>query len=269
MDAQVRGTTMPVLVVMLDPGESVVAESGQLTWMSEGLELETKVATAGADGVGGALKRTFAGSTLYMTEYKATSAPGSVAFAAQVPGQIFTVPLGPDREYLIQRHGFLAGTTGCELDVAFQPKKLLSGIFGGWGFLLQRLHGTGHAWIELSGELTEYDLEAGQSLLVHPGHIGLIDPGVTYELTSVPGIKNKIFGGNGLMLVRLTGPGKVLLQSLSLPMLARALMPYLPHPTGADADDSAAGDVAGALSHLPSEAGTAAKLAEGIIRIVD
>jgi uncharacterized protein (TIGR00266 family) len=230
MDAVIRGTTMPVLEVHLTPGESVVAETGQLGWFDEGIELETTTAAAGADGLWDAAKRTLGGGTFFMTRYRAATQPGRIAFPARLPGKIVQVPLGQDRSYLIQRHGFLAGLEGCELSTAFQPRKVGSAMFGGFGLILQKLAGTGHAWIELSGELSEYDLQPGQSIRVHPAHVGLVESSVEYELTTVPGIKNKLFGGDGLFLLRLTGPGKVWLQSLSLPLLADALEPYLPQP---------------------------------------
>jgi uncharacterized protein (TIGR00266 family) len=232
MESKIRGTTMPVLEVKLDPGESVVAESGQLGWVTDGIELETTTALGGADGVWDATKRSFGGGTFFMTRYSATTQPGSVTFPASLPGEIFQLPLGPEHSYLIQRHGFLAGTEGSELTTAFDPGKIGVGLFGGFGFLLQRLEGVGHAWVELAGELTEYDLAAGQTLRVHPAHIGVVEGTVSYELTTVPGIKNKLFGGDGLFLVRLTGPGKVWLQSLALPLLAHALQPYIVQPGG-------------------------------------
>jgi uncharacterized protein (TIGR00266 family) len=231
MDAVIRGTTMPVLEVRLTPGESVVAESGQLGWVDDGIELETSTAMAGADGIWDAAKRTFGGGSFFMTRYESVSQPGTVAFPARLPGTIFQVPLGPGRSYVIQRHGFLAGLEGCELSTAFHPDQLGSAVFGGFGFLLQKLEGVGHAWIELAGEISEHDLEAGQSMRVHPAHVGVIEGSVGYELTTVPGIKNKLFGGDGLFLLRLTGPGRAWLQSLSLPMLADALEPYLPQRT--------------------------------------
>jgi uncharacterized protein (TIGR00266 family) len=228
MDAVIRGTTMPVLEVHLTPGESVVAEAGQLGWFDDGVELETSTAMAGADGMWDAAKRSFGGGTFFMTRYTSTVQPGTVAFPARLPGKIFQLPLGPNRSYIIQRHGFLAGLEGSELTTAFQPSHIGSAVFGGFGFLLQKLEGTGHAWIELAGEISEYDLTDGQTLRVHPAHVGVIEGSVQYELTTVPGIKNKVFGGDGLFLLKLTGPGKVWLQSLSLPMLAHALAPYLP-----------------------------------------
>jgi uncharacterized protein (AIM24 family) len=167
-----------------------------------------------------------------MTRYASVTQPGTVAFPARLPGKIFQVPLGPGRSYLIQRHGFLAGLEGAELSTAFHPGHLGSGLLGGFGFLLQKLEGAGHAWVELAGELSEYDLQPGQTLRVHRAHVGVVEESVEYELTTVPGIKNKFFGGDGLFLLRLTGPGKVWLQSMSLPMLAHALEPYLPQANG-------------------------------------
>ncbi|HEY8407851.1 MAG TPA: AIM24 family protein [Gaiellaceae bacterium] len=230
MDAVIRGTTMPVLEVHLTPGESVVAEAGQLGWFDDGIELETTTAAAGADGVFDAAKRTFGGGTFFMTRYASVSQPGTVAFPARLPGKIVEVPLGPGRSYLIQRHGFLAGLEGCELATAFDPGHVGSAALGGFGFLLQKLEGTGHAWLELAGELSEYDLQPAETMRVHPAHVGLVESSVRYELGMVPGIKNKLFGGDGLFLLELTGPGKVWLQSLSLPLLANALEPYLPAP---------------------------------------
>jgi uncharacterized protein (TIGR00266 family) len=230
MDAVIRGTTMPTLEIHLTPGESIVAEAGQLGWFDDGIELETTTALAGADGMWDAAKRSLSGGTFFMTRYASTTQPGMVAFPARLPGKIFQVPLGPDRSYLIQRHGFLAGLEGVELTTALDGSHIGSGVFGGFGFMLQKLGGVGHAWIELAGELSEYDLEAGQTLRVNPGHIGLVEATVEYELTTVPGIKNKLFGGD-FFLMRLTGPGKVWLQSMSVQMLADAISPYLPQTT--------------------------------------
>ena len=139
MDAVIRGTTMPVLEVRLTPGESVVAESGQLGWFDDGIELETSTALAGSDGIFDAAKRSFGGGTFFMTRYESTTQPGMVAFPARLPGKIFQIPLGPGRAYLIQRHGFLAGLAGCELSTAFQPGHIGSAVLGGFGFLLQKL----------------------------------------------------------------------------------------------------------------------------------
>src|SRR5262249_62393062 len=133
MDAVIRGTTMPVLEVHLTPGESVVAESGQLGWFDDGIELETSTAMAGADGVWDAAKRSFGGGSFFMTRYASTTQPGTVAFPARLPGKIFQIPLGPERSYVIQRHGFLAGREGAELSAAFHPGPGGSGMAAGFG----------------------------------------------------------------------------------------------------------------------------------------
>jgi uncharacterized protein (AIM24 family) len=238
MEAVIRGTTMPVLEVHLAPGESVVAEAGQLGWFDDGIELETTTVLAGAESTLDAVKRTVGGGTFFMTRYSSTTQPGTVAFPARLPGSIVQVPLGPGRSYLIQRHGFLAGLESAELSAAFDPGHIGSGLIGGFGFLLQKLEGAGHAWVELAGELSEYDLAPGQTLRVHPAHIGVVEHSVEYELTTVPGIMNKFFGEDGLFLMRLTGPGKVWLQSMSLPILARTLAPYLPSAGGTTVNGS-------------------------------
>ena len=232
METQITGQLAPVLTVALGQGESVIAESGELSWYGGDVKLETGRSIGMTQGgLFGAAKRAIGGGTFWMTRYQSVSQPGTVAFPARLPGKIVQVPLGDDRSYLIQRRGFLAGLEGCELSTAFQPSKVGTGLFGGgFGAILQKLEGAGHAWVELSGELSEYDLALGQSLRVHPAHVGLVEGSVNYELTTVPGIKNKLFGGDGLFLIRLTGPGKVWLQSLSLPLLAEALEPYLPQP---------------------------------------
>jgi uncharacterized protein (AIM24 family) len=245
METTIRGTTMQVLEVHLTPGESVVAESGVLGWYDAGIEMTTSSAMAGSDGVVDAFKRSYAGSTFWMTRYESTTQPGTVAFPARLPGKIFQVPLGPDRSYLIQRHGFLAGLEGSVLSMAFHPKELGVGLIGGFGFMLQKLEGTGHAWVELSGELTEYDLQPGQELRVHPGHVGLVEGSVDHRLTRVQGVKN-LFAGDTLFYVKLTGPGKVWLQSLSLPMLAQAIQPYLMLPDGHGGSGTASGNATAA-----------------------
>ena len=152
---------------------------------------------------------------------------GEVAFATKVPGHIVPLQIRNGTEYMAHRHGFLCGTAGVQLGVGFQ-QSLGAGIFGGSGFLLQRIGGHGTAWLELSGELIVKDLQPGETLRVHPGHVGAFTTSVSFQITRVPGIKNLIFGGDGIFLAALTGPGRVWLQTLPLARLAHALMPYLP-----------------------------------------
>jgi uncharacterized protein (TIGR00266 family) len=224
---RIIGTTMPVLEVSLQPGQSIISNGGELSWMSSNVQLTTKTAGAGQSGVMGVFKRVVAGGSLFMTEYSPQGAAGTVAFATKMPGHIKPVALNSNSEYMISQHGFVAGTPEVTINIGFQ-QRLGAGIFGGAGFILQRVGGTGVAWIELSGELVEYDLAPGEQLLVHPGHVGLFEANLTFEITTVKGVKNMLFGAESIFLAKLTGPGKVWLQTLTLPNLAHALTPYLP-----------------------------------------
>ncbi len=228
----IHGTTLPVLEVSLTPGEKIFAESGELSWLSGSVQMKTGMSVGGqqSGGLFGALKRAMGGGTMFMTEYEAIGAPGFVAFASKVPGSIAPFEVGEGRSYMVHRHGFLCGTLGVQLTVGFQ-RSLGAGIFGGDGFILQRVSGQGTAFLELSGEVIPYDIPPGEVLRVHPGHVGMFQEGVPFEITTVPGIANKLFGGDGLFLAALRGPGRVWLQSLPLPNLAHSLIPYLPRPS--------------------------------------
>ncbi len=228
MEHKIVGTTMPVLEVTLQPGESVVAEGGELSWMTNSIELHTAAGgKAGAKGMFGAVKRAVAGGTLFMTEYTANGASGLVAFATKVPGHIKAIELDGTNQYMVHRGGYLCGLPSITLEIGFQ-QKLSAGFFGGEGFILQRVSGTGSAWIELDGEVIEYDLPPGEVLKVHPGHVGLFEAGMTFEIERVKGIKNMLFGADALFLAKLTGPGKVFLQTMPLANLAAAIAQYLP-----------------------------------------
>ncbi len=167
-----------------------------------------------------------------------------VAFAAKIPGQILSVDVQPGKGFMLHKNGFVCGTKGAELSIGFQ-RSLGAGVFGGNGFILQKLAGTATAWIELGGEIVIYELAPGQQLLVHPGHVGMFDDSVQFEITMIRGIKNIIFGGDGVFLAQLTGPGKVWLQSLTLPNLAHAIAGYI---GGEAAGAGVAGGIAGAVS---------------------
>jgi uncharacterized protein (TIGR00266 family) len=227
MRNQIVGTTMPVLEFILDPSDSVISEAGQLSWMGSSIQMTTHTQFGGAGGVWGALKRVAGGGTLFMTEYRAVGSPGELAFATKLPGHIVPVEVGPGREYMIHRHGFLCSTPLVQIGVGFQ-QSLGAGIFGGSGFVLQHVAGQGTAWLELSGEVLVKDLQPGETLRVHPGHVGAFQTSVNFQITTVPGIKNLIFGGDGIFLASLTGPGRVWLQTLPIAKLAHELMEYMP-----------------------------------------
>ena len=234
---------MPVLEVLLQPGESVFSEAGELSWMTQTIQMQTHTQMGGGGGFLGVIKRVAGGGTLFMTEYSAYGSPGEIAFATKVPGHILPVEVHQGEQYMVHRHGFLCATPRVELGVGFQ-QSLGAGIFGGDGFLLQKVSGVGTAWLELSGEVIVKDLRPGETLRVHPGHVGAFTGGVSFQIARVPGIKNLIFGGDGLFLAALSGPGRVWLQTLPISRLAHQILEYAP---GERRVDRVGGGVAGGI----------------------
>lgn len=232
MKEQLLGTTLPVLSISLDAGESVVAESGEFSWMTDSIQMSTGMGGgAGGHGVMGAVKRAMGGSSLFLSSYTAKDAAGVIAFASKLPGSILGVEISSQSEYLVHRHGFLAGTPGIQISAGFQ-QSFSAGIFAGEGFVLQRVGGQGRAWIELAGEVVTYNLAPGESLRVHPGHVGMFTASVSFQVMRVPGITNRYFGGDDHHFAVLSGPGSVWLQSMPMPVLAASLAPYLPQAQG-------------------------------------
>jgi uncharacterized protein (TIGR00266 family) len=240
MQTRIQGTTMPVLEIQLDPNESVFSESGELSWMTQSIQMTTHTQMGGGGGLMGVFKRAIAGGSIFMTEYRALQYPGEVAFATKVPGHIVPVQLGQGTEYLVHRHGFLCATPQVTLTIGFQ-QSLGAGIFGGDGFVLQRVGGLGTAWIELSGELIQKNLAPGEVLRVHPGHVGAFQASVSFQITTIPGIKNMFFGGDGIFLAQLVGPGTVWLQTLPISRLAHQIGEYLPRNGGRETPAAAVG----------------------------
>jgi uncharacterized protein (TIGR00266 family) len=227
MQNRITGTTMPVLEFILENNEAIISEAGELSWMGPSIQMTTHTQFAGGGGIFGVIKRVAGGGSIFMTEYRAMGGPGELAFATKLPGHIVPVEVAPGHEYMIHRHGFLCATPQIQIGVAFQ-QSLGAGIFGGDGFLLQRLSGQGIAWLELSGELVVRDLQPGENLRVHPGHVGAFQSSVSFQITTLTGIKNMIFGGDGIFLASLTGPGRIWLQTLPISKLAHAIEPYIP-----------------------------------------
>jgi len=249
MKSRITGTTMPVLEIGLEANDKIVSEPGRFSWMTPNVNLQTAAFSAGAKGLWGVLGRAVSGGGLFLNEYSSMGGQSMVAFAATVPGEIREVQITPGQSYMVHRHGFLCATEGVELTIGFQ-RSLGAGIFGGNGLILQKLSGTATAWVELGGEIVTYDLAPGEMLRVHPGHIGMFDASVNFDITLMPGIKNVLFGGDGLFIAQLTGPGKVWLQSLTVPNLAHAIGPYLgkeANNTGNQAQTAMAGAVAGSV----------------------
>jgi uncharacterized protein (TIGR00266 family) len=240
MEETIHGTTMPVLELSLQAGESIVSEAGEFSWMSDSIQMDTNTGGGmGGKGIMGAVKRAVSGASLMMTTYTAQGGAGSVAFASKVPGHILPIDVAPGNEFMVHRHGFMAATQGIELTMGFQ-QSFRGGIFGGEGFVLQKIAGTGRAFVDLSGEVIVYDLEPGQTMRVHPGHAGLFQASVTFSVQKVPGLTNRYMGSDGHHFAVLTGPGRIWLQSMPIPLLAGVISEYLPDQGGHPVETGAA-----------------------------
>ena len=224
----------------------LISTHGDLAWMSANMQLSQSANTGGGGGLMAGLKRVAGGGGIFLDPLRADGWPGMLVLAAKLPGRIFPVDIEPGLGYIVHRHGWLCGTPNIQPTVALQ-QTFGGAVFGGEGFILQRLEGQGTAWIELSGEISTYELAAGQSLVVHPGHVGVFQDSVSFQTTRMPGIANYMFGEDGHHVVVLTGPGSVWLQSMPLPVLAHALAPYLGRPRDRDAGAGAAGGVLGGM----------------------
>ena len=223
MKYEIKGGNLPVVICTLQPGETMVTESGAMSWMSPNMKMET----GAKGGLGGAFGRMFSGESIFQNRYTAQKDEGLIAFASSFPGEIRAVDIAPGRSIVVQKRGFLACTEGVELSVFFQ-KKFGTGFFGGEGFIMQRLSGSGTAFAEIDGELVEYELKAGEQLVVDTGNVAGFTAGVKMEIREVPGMKNKLLGGEGLFNTVLTGPGKVWLQTMPISRVAAAILPYIP-----------------------------------------
>jgi len=223
MQYQIQGGTLPVAICEVAAGETMITERGSMSWMSPNMRMET---TSGG-GFGKALGRMFAGDSLFLNRYTAQGGPGMIAFAASFPGSIRAFEIAPGRELILQKSGFLAAESTVSLSVHFQ-KKLGAGLFGGEGFIMQRLSGHGIAFAEFDGHVVEYDLKPGQSIIVDTGYLAAMEPTCSMEIQTVPGIKNALFGGEGIFNTVVSGPGRVYLQTMSAAHLARLLAGYAP-----------------------------------------
>lgn len=219
MKYDIIGEPMPVVVCNLAGGESMITEKGSMCWMSPNMEMKTA-----AGGLGKAFGRMFSGESMFQNIYTAQG-DGMIAFASSFPGSIRAVEITPDRPMVVQKTAFLASEMGVELSIFFQ-KKLGAGFFGGEGFIMQKLSGSGMAFLEVDGYAVEYTLEAGQSIVVDTGNLCMVDATCSIDIQTVKGVKNVLFGGEGLFNTVVTGPGKVVLQTMPVSGVAAALMPF-------------------------------------------
>ncbi len=222
MQYEIKGDTLPVVICKLEGGEQMITERGSMSWMSPNMKMET----TSNGGVGKALGRMFSGEALFQNRYTAEGGPGMIAFASSFPGAIRAVEIAPGKELIVQKRSFLASEKTVELSVHFQ-KKIGSGFFGGEGFVMQRLSGQGLAFIEIDGHAVEYDLAPGQQIVVDTGYLAAMEATCSMDIKSVPGIKNMMFGGEGIFNTVITGPGRVTLQTMPISSVAGCLAPYI------------------------------------------
>ena len=222
MRYNITGEPMPVVICDVEANESMITEKGSMVWMSPNMEMQTS-----AGGLGKAFGRMFSGESMFQNIYTARGGPGMIAFASSFPGSIRAVDITPERPIVVQKSGFLASEAGVELSVFFQ-KKAGAGFFGGEGFIMQKLSGHGMAFLEIDGSAVEYNLQPGQQIVVDTGNLAMLDATCTVDVKSVRGVKNMLFGGEGLFNTVITGPGRVVLQTMPISNFAMSIASILP-----------------------------------------
>ena len=223
MQYEIQGDTLPVVICSLEQGEAMITERGSMAWMSPNMKMDT---TSGG-GLGKAFGRMLSGDSIFQNTYTAQNGPGLIAFASSFPGSIQAFTVARGQEYILQKKAFLAAETGVELSVHFQ-KKAGAGLFGGEGFILQRAAGQGVVFAEFDGHVVEYELAAGQQMVIDSGYLAAMSASCQIDIQAVPGLKNMMLGGEGLFNTVLTGPGHIWLQTMPISSVAGALRPYFP-----------------------------------------
>ncbi len=225
MQYEIKGGCFPVVVCQLENGEQMITEKGSMVWMSPNMQMDTQ-----GGGLGKMFSKAFSGESIFQNIYTAQG-EGMIAFGSSFPGRILALDIAPGQEMILQKSAFLAAQPGVELSIHFN-KKLGAGFFGGEGFIMQRLSGRGTAFVEIDGELVEYELASGQQIVVDTGNVAGFSATVQMDIHQVPGLKNKLLGGEGLFNTVLTGPGKVWLQTMPIMSVASAMGAYIPKGNG-------------------------------------
>ena len=223
MRYEIFGDNLPAVSIYLDAGESIYTQSGGMSWMTAGIEMETNM----KGGLMKSLGRMFSGESLFMATYTAKAPEQSITLASSFPGHIIALDLSGGKKFICQKNSFLCAQPAVTLETVM-PNGLKAGFFGGEGFVMQKISGNGIAFLELDGSIMEMDLAPGQKLIVDTGNVALYEERVTYSAQMVKGFKNILFGGEGLFLTTLTGPGKVFLQTMTMPSFANRLIHFLP-----------------------------------------
>ena len=225
MKYEIKGGNFPVVTCTLSSGEQMITEKGSMVWMSSNIDMETQ-----GGGLGKMFSKAFSGESMFQNIYTARG-EGMITFGSSFPGQIIPLQVSPGREMILQKSAFLASETGVNLSIFFN-KKLGAGLFGGEGFIMQKISGQGIAFVEIDGELVEYNLKPGEVLVVDTGNVAGFESTVSMDIRQVPGLKNKLLGGEGLFNTHLTGPGKVWLQTMPIVNVAMALKGFFPASKG-------------------------------------
>lgn len=223
MKYEIKGNNLPVVILHLDSGESVVTQGGGMAWMSPNMAMETS--TRG--GIGKLFGRALSGDTLFQNIYTANNGTGIIAVSSSFPGEIRAFEITPDRPMILQKSSFLCSDSGVELSVYFK-KNLGTGLFGGEGFIMQKVAGSGLCFAEFDGSVIEYELKEGQQIIVDTGNLAAMSATCSMDIRTVPGLKNALFGGEGVFNTVITGPGHIWLQTMPLSNVAAALRNYFP-----------------------------------------
>ncbi len=219
---EIEGGHLPVVICYPENGETICTESGAMSWMSPNMKMTTNS--------GGGLKkvfgRMFSGESVFINEYTAEGGSGMIAFASSLPGTIIPYHVTPRNGIIVQKQGFLAMEKGLDLSIYFQ-KRIGKALFGGEGFIMQKISGNGIVFLEIDGHCKEYELKAGETIVVDTGYLAAMTEGCTMDVQMIKGAKNILFGGEGLFHTRVTGPGKVYIQSMPVIHIAEKLSPYI------------------------------------------
>jgi uncharacterized protein (TIGR00266 family) len=221
MQYQIIGEPMPVVQCSLQAGESMKTEKGSMVWMSPNMQMQTE-----AGGVGAAIGRALAGEKMFQNIYTAQNGPGMISFGSSFLGSLRAYQLSPGKSIVCQKSAFLASETGVNFSIFFQ-KKFGAGFFGGEGFIMQKLSGTGTVFVEIDGYAVDYELAAGESMIVDTGNLAVMDETCKIDIQQVKGLKNVVFGGEGLFNTVVNGPGKIILQTMSINGFASSISHYI------------------------------------------
>ena len=221
MRYEIKGTPFPVVICQLEDGEQMVTERGSMVWMSPNMEMQTH-----GGGLGRMFSKMFSGESMFQNIYTAHGA-GMIAFGSSFPGQIKEIAITPGHDMILQKSAFLAAVPGVELSIHFN-QRLGAGLFGGEGFIMQKLSGRGKAFVEIDGSAVEYELKAGEKMVVDSGNLAMMDATCSIDIQTVKGVKNVLFGGEGLFNTVVTGPGRIVLQTMPINNFAAAVASVLP-----------------------------------------